>query len=289
MLSVMRPQRIKKEINFAPVRITMFFGDQELAKATAFHYSHAGGDFLVTCWHNVTGREPGTGECKSPTAGIPDRLKVSLPYKLGESKDETTGEGIARYAWKDINLPLYLDERHKEPAWLEHPEHRHRVDVVVLHISNLKETGSVSRFINEASLVTGDLEFVPGMDVFVLGFPQGMTAGGRFPIWKRGSLASEHGIDLSGLPMVYIDTATRKGMSGAPVIASTSGIWRNKKSHRETELLFESVDRFLGVYSGRVGDDTFQAQLGIVWKESAIIEIIEGNTQGGSAFYPEHY
>jgi hypothetical protein len=42
--------------------------------------------------------------------------------------------------------------------------------------------------------------------------------------------------------------------------------------------------RFLGVYSGRVGDDSFKAQLGIVWKPSVIEEIIQAAMVGTSSF-----
>jgi hypothetical protein len=42
--------------------------------------------------------------------------------------------------------------------------------------------------------------------------------------------------------------------------------------------------RFIGVYSGRVGDDTFQAQLGVVWKYDVIDEIIKSSTLGKSSF-----
>jgi hypothetical protein len=38
--------------------------------------------------------------------------------------------------------------------------------------------------------------------------------------------------------------------------------------------------RFVGVYSGRLGaEDEFKAQLGIVWKESALISLVESVPQ----------
>jgi hypothetical protein len=34
--------------------------------------------------------------------------------------------------------------------------------------------------------------------------------------------------------------------------------------------------RFIGVYSGRLGaEDEFKAQLGLVWKESGLIELLD--------------
>lgn len=56
-------------------------------------------------------------------------------------------------------------------------------------------------------------------DVFVLGYPKGISGGGEFPIWKRASIATEPDIQLGTLPKMLVDTATREGMLGAPVIA----------------------------------------------------------------------
>jgi hypothetical protein len=69
------------------------------------------------------------------------------------------------------------------------------------------------------------LSLTPGMDVFVLGYPRGISGGGRFPLWKRGSIASEPDVNIDNLPMMYIDTATREGMSRAPVYAQEVGFW----------------------------------------------------------------
>lgn len=45
----------------------------------------------------------------------------------------------------------------------------------------------------------------------------------------------------------------------------------------ENHVIGEGI-RFIGIYSGRVlGEDLLSAQLGIVWKETALIEIIESN------------
>jgi len=44
--------------------------------------------------------------------------------------------------------------------------------------------------------------------------------------------------------------------------------------------MFGKGRRFVGVYSGRLGaEDEFKAQLGIVWKESALISLVESVPQ----------
>ena len=102
-----------------------------------------------------------------------------------------------------------------------------------------------------------------------------MSGGAHFPIWKRGSIATEPDIDLDGLPKLFVDTASREGMSGAPVFAQYTGFWTPEDKSELKDSVFGTGRRFLGIYSGRVGDDPFQAQLGIVWKPTAIEEIIK--------------
>jgi hypothetical protein len=59
--------------------------------------------------------------------------------------------------------------------------------------------------------------------VFILGFPKGISQG-AFPIWKRGSIATEplYGVTTiwakSGAPVILVDALTNDGMSGSPVL-----------------------------------------------------------------------
>jgi len=124
------------------------------------------------------------------------------------------------------------------------------------------------------------------MDVFILGYPHGYCSNPTImPIWKRGSLATEFAIDIGGDPKMYIDCATANGMSGAPVIAKLTGMFPLEgKENDFGSRCIGSDFCFLGIYTGRYTDeitadkesDIFNAQLGIVWKESVIEEIITG-------------
>jgi hypothetical protein len=280
----MKPARIKQRINFAPLRIKLFFGEQELATATAFHYHHKGYTFLVTNWHAVTGREPITHAIKSKTVAIPDRIKVGLPVIVASELKLEEGLG-STYGWREAMLPLYQDEEKLKPFWYEHPVHRDKVDAVAMRVGLKQDVRIESVVVNDPGLVKENLALYPGMDVFTLGYPLGITGGGRFPIWKRGSLATEPGIDVEELPKIYIDTATREGMSGSPVFASASSVWWPEGAAQTAEnMQLGSALRFIGVYSGRIGRDPFYAQLGVVWKERALVEMIEGESFGQSSF-----
>ena len=109
--------------------------------------------------------------------------------------------------------------------------------------------------------------------------PLGLTKQGVFPIWKRGSFASEPKLQADELPIFLIDTATNEGMSGSPVFIRTRG------------ALLENGDtvgdgihtRFIGVYSGRYGDDEFKAQLGRAWHRMIIDQVIDERVRGSFA------
>ena len=82
--------------------IEMCFGETVLATGTAFlvannRESHCA---LVTTRHNVTGRRQETGECLSPTGGVPDSIVIYFHENTG-----AIGE------WKRIRLPPYRADK----------------------------------------------------------------------------------------------------------------------------------------------------------------------------------
>ncbi len=100
------------------------------------------------------------------------------------------------------------------------------------------------------------------------------------PIWKRANIASEPDINIDQLPKLLIDTATRKGLSGSPVIMKRSGIHGFEHGQPKPDSLIGTIRNFVGIYSGTIGEDELKAQLGIVWKAHVIDEIIDSNMVG---------
>jgi hypothetical protein len=65
-------------------------------------------------------------------------------------------------------------------------------------------------------------------------------------------------------------------MSGSPVIIVGSPDAHIQFDHSLQTVAFRPYKLFVGIYSGRIGgNDELAAQLGIVWKESAVREIID--------------
>src|SRR5258708_39700911 len=77
---------------------------------------------------------------------------------------------------------------------------------------------------------------------FVVGFPLGLVDRQDphhvLPIYKSANIASEPYLDFQGKPIVVIDSTTRPGMSGSPVVVQRTyyGTHRNQ---------------LIGAYNGR--------------------------------------
>lgn len=254
-----------KTLSATAHKITLSYSGTDLSTATGFFYLHNGKPWFVTNWHNVTGRNPLTGQPLSPTGGIPDQLTIKAARYVPLRDGHALG-------WTESTVSL-LDED-GQPKWKVHPSHGEKVDIAAMEFSTLP-SGVIA--VNDQTRDLSQFSINAGMDAFVLGFPLGISGGASLPVWKRASIASEPSVDIEGLPKILIDTATRSGMSGAPVFARSSSFWAPEGVTDLGRHILGEGDRFVGVYSGRLlGEDVLAAQLGIVWKESALIETIEG-------------
>jgi len=281
--SIEKPVRISNMMSHLSIRIQpMRQGTAEEPSVTATGFLWREGDFLflVTNLHNFTGWDYGRGRALSPTGMTPDAVKLQLEIVLKVHGDVNETTGLL------VTYPI-LDEG-GAPFWLWHPVHGDRVDVAVLPLGPSPFSELLDHRDPPATLATVavnahpgwiDYEVEAGDDAFVLGFPHGLHGGGGLPIWKRASIASEPDFDIDGLPKLLVDTATRPGMSGSPVIAVRRG-WTQPRGGAIADSVVGQADQFLGVYSGRLGDDPMGLQLGIVWKARLISEIIAGGQVG---------
>ena len=194
-----------------------------------------------------------------------------------------------------------------------HPTHQYNIDVIALPIRKTKDGNLNGTNFYEINSFNFDEDNPQVSDeVFVLGHPlKSINDDKSFPIWKRGTIASEPDLDISELPKILIDSATRPGMSGSPVIFQRHGVHRLENGKFVNKSLIGTLRGFLGIYSGRAGnndfwspaekkavndksemacksrvvnDEIWMAQLGIVWKKKVIDEIIDGKTIGSTEF-----
>ena len=153
------------------------------------------------------------------------------------------------------------------PLWREHPTLGAKADFVALLLTELSD---VALYPYDPAKPGVNLLLGPADSVSVIGFPFGVTAGGAFGVWATGFLASEPAVDFGGLPIQLVDSRTRPGQSGSPVIAYRNGGMLALEGGGAASYA-EPVSRFIGVYSGRINSES---DLGIVWKAAAVQELL---------------
>jgi hypothetical protein len=239
------------EYSIMSVHVEMFIdgADKPIGMGTAFTTQVNGQNYLITNWHIVTGRNPDTN---NPISGPcdPDYIRVWFFTNV-----------IGAWLPKIIRLKDSAGNR----LWIEHPKSKN-VDVVAIPF-----VPSTDIYIRSLDLETSKipLRMYPSREVSIIGYPNGLSAGGKFPIWKKGHVASEMDMNFDNKPIFLIDATTRSGMSGSPVILRESGMVQMEKN-----ITTGTYTKFLGVYSGRLDNDS---EIGRVWKPIVVDEVI-GNT-----------
>ncbi len=249
----------------ASLLLAPHYGKQALSTATGFIVEGEDGRrWLITNWHVVSGLDPRTGRPLSKSGEVPDRLRIlhNLEASLG------------RWTWRIE----FLFDRDGDPRWLEHPEHGRAFDVVALELT---DTATVEFFpydLDGAGL-PGGAEIDAGrvaQPLSIVGFPFSLAGGGGFAIWSQGTVATEALIDFEDKPCFLIDSRTRPGQSGSPVIFYADG-GTVRTADGGTVAVGAPIELLLGVYSGRIND---QSDLGFVWRRVGIKEVVESGVPG---------
>jgi hypothetical protein len=209
--------------------------------------------YLITNRHVVRGRRQDNDEPLHPSLACPDTLVIqqNLANVLG--------------SWTEKREALY--EADGTPRWLEHPTYDGMVDVAAVPLTDLSNVAIYDYDINAPKQIAVG----PSEVVSIIGFPFGRSAGGLLGIWVAGTIASEPELDFQGLPSFLIDSRTREGQSGSPVLAYRTGPY---SSGGALIVTGGPVEELLGVYSGRLSKES---DLGVVWKVAAIQAIVAGN------------
>lgn len=247
------------QFSLATTPIEQYFNATLLGTATGFLWELNEEFYLITNCHVVTCREFPNGHNLREDAGRPNTLRVWFNFAGGNF-------------WKQ-QYDIHIRDDEGNPLWLVHP--LHKVDIAVVPLKFTDDQMKVLRLYPMNKITSSDLAVYIGMEVFILGYPFGIRIP-AYPVWKRGSIASEP--DLAPFTDVFlmVDTASRPGMSGGPVILRS---WTNHLMQDGTNRPVDATTRtrFMGVYSGRLKPtlkDDLDTQISMVWPAMAIDEII---------------
>ncbi|MFO3707118.1 hypothetical protein ACI6Q5_19595 [Xanthomonas codiaei] len=276
------------------VHLTMRYQKIDLSIGTGVIYKNGSDFYIVTAWHNLAGRHSETLKPLSNNLAIPDNVVVNLVVSI-------PGIGIATR--HSITIPLVDEEK---SLFYIHPENWPRVDVAVIPFDPR------STFLSELHLSTGEkreVGFSPIMEVsgagateicpiqkylvpnsevitkwlnavevteelFISGYPHNIQDYYAQPVWKRATIASSVRDGWNREPKFLVDSASKSGMSGSPVLYySPNG---RVEILGSTYQFRQDVAILAGIYVGRVAVNGEQdPQVGTVWKSTVIEEIIE--------------
>jgi Trypsin-like peptidase domain len=278
-----------QEYSLATIRFSAKRGEIE-HPATGFLLRYGENFYLVTALHVLTGRHWQTKQLLSASGFIPAEFTLMIPhYRQPAPRSHQLNWFLHR-----IEPMKPVDGADEEVApWLVHPDHKEDVDVALMPLGDLPQrilSQAVARGVADlgSPLFSFDGLSPPRLstsvadDVFVIGFPENIKTAGELPVWKRGSVATEPDLPINDLPYCLVDTGTRGGMSGSPVVrrapaglvpSGPGSFALNQSAHIE----------LFGIYTSRFGADDLTSQLGIVWHRKVIAEILAKPTLGRSS------
>jgi hypothetical protein len=259
---------------FTTTPIGLFSQGSYLASSTGFVYKRSDKYYLISNWHVFSGRNAHSGKATHTSLAVPDEFSVVF------HKDDFSGIRLGNRL-RIVQEPV--------ANWFQHPLGQ-SVDVACLQIHQAPQGTSIYP-VNEGE-IADELTHDVGQDCFILGYPFRAAqfelekdATNFFPIWKRGSIATEYDVPFRGKDCFLVDVSTSAGMSGSPVFLRQYGFVRYRSG--EIAMIRGAATQFVGVYSGRhqnTKDDILQ--LGYVWKRKLIDEMIEARCPG-SYLMPE--
>ncbi|WP_426939760.1 trypsin-like peptidase domain-containing protein [Pseudarthrobacter sp. S6] len=236
--------------------------------ATGFlvEINSSGDVVFVTNYHVVTWRtleDEFVGDAfKSRT---PRTLRVELPSEF-ERPDVPLFDELGRW-----EIELYDGEPgNLLPLWFQDGDHVRGelkppiTDVVVFPVER-ERARQLSRYVYSWDQADGLPLSITDV-LFVVGYPKSVgTFVSSTPIWTRGSVASEPEMDPDD--RFFIDSRTRPGQSGSPVIAyrpESTMISAGPAGQVEEKAILQ------GVYSGRTDKDS---DIGSVWNMPVVERI----------------
>jgi hypothetical protein len=230
--------------------------NHELKNATCFFIRVNSQRYLITNNH-VAGLEYFVDEYKRlhkdtlpSNDSIPDNLKVRM-------YDSIVG------SFHFMNVPLF--DVNNKPLYRKFYDNNNQaslLDVIAIPIDSV--TFANFPVVLSSSQINTKLLLYPACELFVVGFPYDWGNKNLYPIWKKGTIASEPNFMDIGQSRFFIDATTRSGMSGSPVFFR-GGNYMEKPSSNVTGGLKTFL---VGIYSAQI----YNSELGLVTRMDKIFK-----------------
>ena len=130
---------IESDWNFAVCYLEFLFNEQVLATGSGFFWkSISGQTFLVSNWHNFSGRSNEDGQPLSKNGGIPNSVSF-YAYQQTSVPDENNQFTLNI---TKTTIPL-IHEQSDENLWYEHSHFGRKVDIAAINVDLLPKFSPV--------------------------------------------------------------------------------------------------------------------------------------------------
>ena len=195
----MPEQGIRSTYSQCPFQIHLRDRGGIIATGSGFFFVHADEWFLITNWHNVSGRHAFSKRSLGESGRFPEYVDVKLA---------TYRPGTEAFATVAHRVEIFYDGK---PHWFEHPNLGSDCDVIALPFDRPKRCPPFMH--NAANLISSQrIPVRPGGPVFIIGFPRSISVGIGLPLWKSGYIASEPYFDVTIGGQISDVAASRTGV-----------------------------------------------------------------------------
>lgn len=188
--------------------VRAYNGNTRLWNATGFFFGTKNKVYFITNNH-VVGDKFFIDEYKQiqkhapPQTLIPDKLSIRV---YGKALNDTV----------NIDLPIRINNKPTYLTFNNSSVAGDLMDVVAIPVSpNSISANNIDVIYLSAQVIKQGLLLFPSTDLYIVGFPFDFARYNVYPLWKRGTIASE--ATLINSNNFYIDATARSGMSGSPV------------------------------------------------------------------------
>ncbi|MDP9079295.1 MAG: serine protease [Bacteroidota bacterium] len=233
--------------------VEIYHDNKKLGNATGFFFNTATKTYFITNNHVVGGEFFKNEYVRLHNHALPID---STPNKITVR--------IYRYEINNtFNITLPIDQSCIK--FYNDAAKNNLMDVVAIPINDAIKIQLNNTVTLSSQNISADLLLAPSSELFIVGFPYDFAKFGVYPIWKRGTIASEPNLRNVNNSQFWIDATTRAGMSGSPVFFRGSSY----ATAMSPNTLSGQINTFLvGIYSAQ----NYQIEIGIVWDLHNVIE-----------------
>lgn len=206
---------VQSDWTYAVTYLELLCDQEKLGNASGFLWRAGKRVFLVSNWHVLAGRDPETQQPRHSSGALPNQLRMLVYQRVSEP------DARGYFPLDAIGATFAIVDGEDPPIakWREHAVWHRQVDIAAIDVTMALRSAPIH--FKVANALEHDAVIAPraGDDAYVVGYPLGILGGSPLPVWKRASIATEPFIDAGNLPRIFVDTATREGMSGSLVVA----------------------------------------------------------------------